>query len=272
MTGNTTALPRAASAILLRESEGDEPFEVYMLRRPPDARFAPNVHSFPGGVLDKEDADIVRESVRPLPGGTDIDALYRRMAEQALFPSPDMTTSAALLVCAARELFEEAGARVAPQESGGIIPLDNGARWDEARQDLLAGRLAFGALLYEDGLTLAPDDLIYFAHWITPESSPIRFDTHFFLAVLPPGQLASHWEGEMAGGEWIAPQAGLARNARGELPMFPVQKKHLERFATFDSLDALLAHARTKAVLPVVPVLGPDGREAELPKETATCW
>lgn len=272
MTGKTTGLPRAASAILLREAGRGEPFEIYMLRRPADARFAPNVHSFPGGVLDREDADVARAAIRPLPGGCDVARLHRRMADQSIFASPDAETSAALLVCAARELFEEAGVLVAREEGGGLIPLDNGARWDGVREDLLAGRLAFGALLAEEGLTLAPDDLIYFAHWITPETSPIRFDTHFFLTVLPPGQLASHWAGEMAAGEWVAPRAGLARHARGELPMFPVQKQHLERFAGFDSLDALLAYARTKAVLPVLPVRGEGGREVALPEEIATCW
>lgn len=272
MTGTTVVLPRAASAILLREREEGEPFEVYMLRRPADARFAPNVHSFPGGVLDKEDGDVAQEAIRPLPGGADVAALHGRMADQSIFASPDATTSAALLVCAARELFEEAGVLVAREDGGGLIPLDNEARWGEVREDLLAGRLEFGALLHEEGLTLAPDDLVYFAHWITPESSRIRFDTHFFLAVLPPGQFASHWPGEMAAGEWIAPQDGLARHARGEWPMFPVQKKHLERFATFDSLDALLEYGRTKVVWPVLPVLGADGREAALPEEIATCW
>jgi 8-oxo-dGTP pyrophosphatase MutT (NUDIX family) len=272
MTGEGRPLPRAASAILLREAEGDEPFEVYMLRRPDDARFAPGVHSFTGGVLDVEDFDVAREAVRPLPGGITVEELHRRLADKPIFASPDAATSAALLVCAARELFEEAGVLIAREEGDGLVPLDNEVRWARAREDLLAGRLAFGDLLRADGLTLAPDDLIYYSHWITPEGSRIRFDTHFFLAVLPPGQLATHWPGEMAAGEWLGPHAGLERHARGALPMFPVQTRHLERFATFDSLDALLAHARTKPVPPVLPTMGTTGREAPLPEEIATCW
>jgi hypothetical protein len=31
-------------------------------------------------------------------------------------------------------------------------------------------------------LRLATDQLVYFAHWITPEERPIRFDTRFFAA------------------------------------------------------------------------------------------
>lgn len=266
------ALPRAASAILLREGTGDEPIEVFMLRRPDNARFAPGAYSFPGGVLDPEDRDLAREVVRPLPGGADADALHRRMAAQPLYPTPDAATSAALLACAARELFEEAGVLIAREESGGLLPLDNEARWGATREELLAGERSFASILAEDNLTLAPDDLIYFSHWITPESSRIRFDTHFFLTALPPGQLATHWAGESAAGEWLGPRAGLARYAGGAMKMLTVQPRHLERFAAFDTLDALLDFARTKPVHPVLPVLEPGGREAALAEEIASCW
>ncbi len=272
MRDTTATLPRAASAILLREGLGDEPIEVYMLRRPDTARFAPGAYSFPGGVLDPEDLDLARELVLPLPGGTDIAALHRRMAAQSLFPSPDAATSGALLACAARELFEEAGVLVAREESGGLLPFDNEARWAATREEVLAGTRGFGDVLREDNLTLAPDDLIYFSHWITPESSRIRFDAHFFLTALPPGQLATHWAGEMAAGAWFGPRDGLARYASGAMTMLTVQPRHLERFADFDTLDALLAFARTKPVHPVLPVLGPDAREAALAEEIATCW
>lgn len=274
MVDGVKGLPRAASAVLLREREmdGDEPFEVYMLRRPDTARFAPGAHSFPGGVLDATDYEVAREAIVPLPGGVTVAAVHRRVEAPPGFAAPDLATTGALLVCAVRELFEEAGVLIVREETGGLLPLDNEARWSAAREDLLAGTRPFGGLLRDDTLTIAPDDLPYFAHWITPESSRIRFDTHFFLGVLPPGQLATHWAGEMAAGAWLAPRAALARHARGELPMLPVQSRHLERFTRFDSLAALLDHARTKAVPPVLPLLNPAGRDATLPEEVDLCW
>ena len=271
MSGAKEALPRAASTILLREAAGDEPFEVYLLRRPDGARFAPGAYSFPGGVLDPADLAAVRTAVAALPGGLDAEALQRRMGAGAVFSVPDATLSAALLVCAARELFEEAGVLVAREETGGLLPLDNEARWGAVRADLLAERVGFGATLYEDGLTIAPDDLPYFSHWITPEGSPLRFDTHFFLAVLPPGQRASFWSAEMAGEVWLGPRAALARHAAGDLPMLAVQTRHLERFARFTSLATLLAHAREKGVPPVLPVRGADGT-VSLPVAVADRW
>jgi 8-oxo-dGTP pyrophosphatase MutT (NUDIX family) len=263
---------RAASAILLREGPGGGEFEVFMLRRPADARFAPNMHSFPGGMLDAEDVEGAARLALPRPGGITPDDLHARMGGDGPFASPDAATSAALLYCAARETFEETGVLVARDGAGQPATLADQAHWATSRDEVLAGTLLFDRLLSASGLTIALDDLIYFSHWITPESSPLRFDTHFFLATLPPGQVATHWPGEMADGEWLTPRAGLARHEAGRMPMFPVQVQHLARFARFDSLAALLEYARTKPVHAVVPVIGPHGRELALPKELAECW
>jgi len=37
-------------------------------------------------------------------------------------------------------------------------------------------------IIEQEGLKLVTDSLCYFAHWITPEASPIRFDARFFVA------------------------------------------------------------------------------------------
>ena len=272
MVGEVRGLPRAASVVLLRETD-DGAFEVFMLRRPDTARFAPGAYSFPGGVLDAADYEVARAMIAPLPGGVTIEAVQRRVEDPRDFAATDVETTGALLVCAARELFEEAGVLLVREETGGQLPLDNEARWVAAREDLLAGARSFRSLLAEDNLTIAPDDLPYFAHWITPEQSRIRFDTHFFLGVLPPGQLATHWAGEMTAGAWFAPAAALDRHARGEMPMLQVQVSHLERFARFATLGALLEHARTKGVPPVLPTRSAaDAHAAELPEEVAECW
>ena len=148
-----------------------------MLRRPDSARFAPGAHSFPGGVLDAPDYDVASAAIHALPGGATVTALHERVQALPGFDVPDPTTTGALLVCAARELFEETGVLLVREEEGGLLPLDNEARWAGAREDLLAGSLQFGRLLSEENLTIAPDDLIYFSHWITPEvvADPLRY-------------------------------------------------------------------------------------------------
>ena len=267
------AVPRrAASAILLRDDPSRGEFEVFMLRRPDDARFAPGAYSFPGGVLDDEDHAAAQRLVRPLPAGMTVADLHARLRGDGPFASPDAETSASLLCCAARELFEETGVLAARDAALQSATLDDQAHWSSSRDDVLAGTLPFDDLLAAAGLTLAPDDLIYFSHWITPEQSRLRFDTHFFVATLPPGQVATHWPGEMADGEWLTPREGLARHAIGRMPMLSVQVRHLERFGGFATLAALLDYARTKPIHPIVPRMGPNGREAGLPEEIAGCW
>ena len=53
-------------------------------------------------------------------------------------------------------------------------------RLAEYRQACQADNRAFWDLLRKEELQLATDRLVYFAHWITPEDQPLRFDTRFF--------------------------------------------------------------------------------------------
>ena len=60
-------------------------------------------------------------------------------------------------------------------------------------------------------MLLALDELVPYAHWITPEGMPKRFDTWFFLAAAPPDQLGAH-----DGKEFDRLDLGVAaRGARG---------------------------------------------------------
>ena len=68
---------------------------------------------------------------------------------------------------------------------------------------------------------LAVDDLYYVGHWITPELSPRRYNTRFFVALAPPGQVASHDDGEMIADIWISPSGALALYEAGEIELLP---------------------------------------------------
>ena len=69
----------------------------------------------------------------------------------------------------------------------------------------------FGAILAAENLVIASETMAYFANWITPERSPKRFDTHFFLAAAPPDQVALHDGHEAVDSVWIAPATALER-------------------------------------------------------------
>jgi 8-oxo-dGTP pyrophosphatase MutT (NUDIX family) len=117
----------------------------------------------------------------------------------------------------------------------------------------------------EAGVALADtSELVGFSRWITPEVVRTRFDTHFFLATLPPGQ-----EPQVDGQEcvelgWFTPQAALEAHNSGEIVLVFPTIKHLEQLGPFASSDALLAHARGAEVRPVQPRVVMQGEVARV--------
>jgi len=243
----------AATVILARR-----PFEVYLTRRSGRSVFAPDAFVFPGGTIEAQDAS-VQARARTL--ALDDERLERefRAETHARLPSEeppiDRDAAAALLVAALRELFEEAGVLLARGADG--RPIDAGATdWGTVADERLAvrqGKLAFAAFLHAHDWYADSGALALFSHWITPPSEPRRYNTHFFFASAPAGQVPLADAIETHDGVWIAPATALARYNAGELHLVYPTIKHLARLASFDSVDAAFAYAREKRVLTIVP-------------------
>jgi 8-oxo-dGTP pyrophosphatase MutT (NUDIX family) len=214
--------PRASGGLL-----------VYLTRRSSKSRFMPGAYVFPGGTVDAADTSATARA-----------RLFGSVAGVA----PEFATAAL------RELFEEAGVLVVCDASGDAA-LIAPERLALLRREL-GGGIPFATLLEREGLFLDARELVYYSNWITPESEPLRFDTHFFIATAPEGQIAVADAVEVHDGEWLEPNDALARAERDELSiMFPT-RKHLERLAAHDSVASLLAHARSRtAVRPILPVM-----------------
>ena len=161
------------------------------------------------------------------------------------------------VVAALRELFEEAGVLIACKRGGGHARIPDDSLRD-LRRALAQGK-HFVSLLAEDDLYLDARELIHYSHWITPAAEPLRFDTHFFVAHPPEGQIAEADAVEMHDGLWLAPHEALARADRGELNIVFPTRKHLERMAEFATLEAFLEHARHRVIKPCEPCVRPDG-------------
>jgi len=183
------AEPRPASAVILWR-DGPEGREVFWVRRGRGLRFAGGYHAFPGGRLDRADAAV------PLSG------LGRR--------------EAALVACAARELFEETGVLVAR----GAERLPRAER-EVARHALLQHRLDFGDFLARAGLEVDAAAFAPAGRWVTPAFLPVRFDASFFVVGLPRGEEAVVWPGELSGGEFIRASRALELWERGEVLLHP---------------------------------------------------
>jgi 8-oxo-dGTP pyrophosphatase MutT (NUDIX family) len=245
----------AASVILLRDAPAGP--EVFMVERHVGATFVGGAHVFPGGRVDPEDADGEDLCV----GLDDAEASRRLHLEHG---------GLAYYVAAIRECFEEAGVLLAYDRAGRPFHADDAMDADELRESrraLNAREIGFLDLARREGFRLATDRMHYWAHWITPEASPIRFDTRFFLAGVPRDQAAIHDDGELAGSEWIAPAAALRKADRGEWTMILPTLKNLGAPVELRTVADAEEAARRREITTLQPrvLRRPEGIQVVLP-------
>ncbi len=88
-------------------------------------------------------------------------------------------------------------------------------------EDVGPAAAAARELQEETGISLSLECLKPASRWITPEVSPLRYDTHYFLAELPVGQTpdVACSGGELIDGLWLRPAEALTRFDQGTLLM-----------------------------------------------------
>lgn len=123
----------------------------------------------------------------------------------------------------------------------------------------------------EADIQLDPAQLTLFSHWITPAGEPRRYNTHFFVALAPPGALGTADSVETHDARWLSPQRALEAQHSGEMHLVFPTIKHLERLAAFESIDALLAFAREKPIVTIMPDL-PPSEGVRLPQALEGRW
>jgi hypothetical protein len=128
------------------------------------------------------------------------------------------------------------------------------------RADLVAGRTTLAAIAEANDLELALDALIPFAHWITPEFMPKRFDTYFFLVAAPPDQVAAHDGEESVDSIWIAPVEAVADAKSGRRPIIFPTLRNLIKLARATSVADAMARAESAPVVTVLPTVGKSER------------
>jgi glyoxylase-like metal-dependent hydrolase (beta-lactamase superfamily II)/8-oxo-dGTP pyrophosphatase MutT (NUDIX family) len=133
---------------------------------------------------------------------------------------------------------------------GGRVDSDDGAVGSDPLR-----ACAVRETLEETGVRLREDDLVPWAHWITPEIEQRRYDTFFFLAALPAGGLASDISGETDSADWDTPREALAAAGRGDISLMPPTMSILLELADVDSVAGLMAAAKDRVIQPVLPRL-----------------
>ena len=213
-TSAQPATPFDAAAVVLLRRPTDP--QVFWVKRSHALKFLGGFHAFPGGRLDETD--------------------YLTPNDQA----------AALRTCAVREVFEETGLLLAE----GALALSVEQR-RALRLALLNDEISFGDLLAHNGLTLDFARFTELPTWCTPAPAPRRFNTRFFAVWLSENdddkQEAEIITGELAEGEWLAPQTALQKWTDGETlivtPILTTMKALTEGASDF----AERLHATTQA-------------------------
>lgn len=204
-------------------------------------------HVFPGGRVDAGDRGVAD------PGWCDgIDVAAAQLGALPL------TDAVAFHVAALRELFEEAGVLLARDPSGAFVSLggtDVHARFKQYRADVHKGTRSIGDVMEREGLRLALDAVVTFAHWVTPPIDVRQFDTRFFLTRVPPDQVPVHDDTETTHSTWVTPADAMGRAVRDEIDLPVPTWTTLRELESFRTVEQALAWARQRRIVRVMPHL-----------------
>jgi len=248
----TPATPAHAATLVLLKDRPSGGFDVLLMQRHRASKFAAGDFVFPGGKIEADDA--------PADAAAWCAGLDPTDASRLLGLAHAPETALASWIGAIRETFEEVG-----------ILLAHGARWPDPariaahRRGCHSDKQAFWTMLRTEGLTLATDRLVYFAHWITPEESPVRFDTRFFAAEAPAGQEATLDGKEVIAVRWLGPREAIDAAARGEISLRNPTVRNLMLFEGAPSVAVALARLAGRPVETIRPrVLDDSGKRRVL--------
>ena len=221
--------PRPASTLaLLRDS--DQGPQVLLLQRTHQAVFMPGYYVFPGGAVDHDDMNVAATGPVALAANAMLGVQEGGLG---------------YLVAAVRECFEEAGLLLARDGRGDWVAADHPVL--AARHVVARGEASLTLLCREHGLDLCLDRIAYLDHWVTPPGPPRRFDTRFFVAEAPPGQVPLHDGQETIDHCWLTPRQALADRRSARRRFATPTTAVLQRLADYRSVQDALADGAAPA-------------------------
>lgn len=231
---------RNAATVMIIDDRPD--LHVLMVQRTSRAVFGPSAWVFPGGRVDIEDADQLDQVTTGL-SAADASTMLQLDAD---------VDGRAWWFAGLRETAEEAGLVLgAPGVGPKVI--------EELRESVHADIGSFAAALASASVQLDLAAMHEVARFITPLGPPRRYDTRFFLAAAPDGQIAQHDEEEVVQHRWLRPQDALAAFDAGEFPLMSVTHRMLTTLARYANVETALAAAAEHRPNQRVRVIDPDG-------------
>lgn len=231
----------AATVMLVRDAEPG--IEVFLQRRVMGMAFAGGMTVFPGGGVDRRDADTSLAWHGPPP------------AWWASRFACDVGLARALVCAAVRETFEESGVLLAGPSEDTVV--SDVRPFAEARAQLVGRELSLAGFLAEAGLVLRADLLWPWSNWVTPVEETRRFDARFFLARVPSGQVPDGHTSEAAETRWGRPTETLDEWKAGTVGLLPPTWTTLAELEECTSVADAMSRERT--IEKLMPRVARDG-------------
>ncbi|MCP3875542.1 MAG: NUDIX domain-containing protein [Desulfobacteraceae bacterium] len=247
---NTPSPLRQASTIILVRQK-NQGIEVYLLQRSSKSGFMGGLYVFPGGVVDPDDKGIK-------PWAPHIDIPSEHIGKQLGGMSFSDEDALGFSIAAIRETLEEAGVFLVSDKDG--IP-KNFKHACNLRLNKDLPKSWFRTLMMNENWTLSLSSLGRWSHWVTPELMKKRFDTRFFMALMPENQTCVPDNMETKNGIWITPQKALEQNLETRVPLSPPAVVTLTELIKFNHLNELKTNIQTRPWGdPIAPRLVPSSK------------
>lgn len=231
----------AATVVILRD--GIQGLEVFLVKRHGLSDVLGGAYVFPGGKLDTSDS-----LLDPL---AHLDQVPEHLHSALGESETPVNTASGLFVAALREAFEESGVLFAHHAR--TAALADTTRAAQMQRDAVP----FNQMLAEMELRLQTRAVLPWSRWITPVMPSVsskRFDTRFFVAAIPPDQVARHDNHETTESAWLQPRTALEHYRDGQIELAPPQIMSLAHLARHATVHSVMSAARASPP----PVIQPE--------------
>ena len=233
MENSSNKLIPASTVLVIRD--GIDDIEVFMVVRHHQIDFASGALVFPGGKVDEND-------------------LNPKLRKYTISSNEINDQELSYRIAGIRECYEEADVLFAYEENDSEIisneRLAKLIKWREKFNNKEGSMYDFAA---EENIKFNLDNLIPFAHWITPQMMPKRFDTYFYIAEAPKDHLGGHDGKESVDSVWITPKQALDDcYAKKRTIIFPT-RMNLEKLSRFKTVKEALEKIKKETIITVEP-------------------
>lgn len=232
-----TPLPlRPASTVILARQR-NKALEFYLLKRSTKSGFMGGLYVFPGGAVDPEDKNI--ESWKSA-----IDMSANQIKKQFGGNGVSSEDAFGFQIAAIRETLEEAGVLIAADKNKTKKNIEDICTFRFKKK---LSKSWFRTKMVEDNWTLSFSSLGKWSHWVAPKLMKKRFDTRFFIVLMPENQVCIPDNVETKHGIWLTPQKALEQNLEAITPLSPPAVVTLTQLLSFKNLDDLKKEIQTRS-------------------------